>query len=282
MRLLILIAVGIFFMLTVFFISWRYIQYDLPQNSPETNELLKYGKEFLTALSRKDGAKIHQMFIPTFQRKYSIAQVQEVIDKWYSGDSYKKARFGMAKIFNLSGHISAWVSFKKNPDTKFIYQYWIKTDNGWKLMWLTGLLNHREFVYGNFDTTAQRIIMKLMLEEALSTNGFEEIFPEIKLKDVIVILLRPNYHYSEFSLPGKQLLWLTEIEIEGKYEKLGIDTYFDFGMVRVMDDIALGALDIVPIVEAVPKPKFKGRKSISMFFKKKANTWEYAGYGSIW
>jgi hypothetical protein len=114
----------------------------------------------------------------------------------------------------------------------------------------------------------------------------------------MVILYRPDRNFTKINLPKQKVLWLTEEEIRSKHHHYGINAYFEFGMIRVMDDIAIGALDIVSIphanqstsriessrrkVDFIGGSKTSRRRSISMFFKKVAGKWIFAGYGSKW
>lgn len=190
----------------------------------------------------------------------------------------------------LSGHITSWISFKDTPDSKFIYQYWIKSDSGWKLMWLSGILNYKDFNYGDWDTLAQHEVMQGMFEQAVSDSGLKALFQEFELTKNMVILYRPGCNCTKINLPEQKVLWLTEEEIKSKHHQYGINAYFEFGMIRVMDDIAIGALDIVSITSHKAnqshvtgvKALLNRRRSISMFFKKVAGEWIFAGYGSKW
>jgi hypothetical protein len=282
MRIIIVLIVSVILALTIFLIARSHIRTTFAREVTNEVELAKNGFSFLNALASKDGKRIHQMFNTAFQREISQEKLQEAIDRWYSGQSYKSVKTGFIHTVGLSGHITTWISFRNSPIPKFVYQYWIKTDSGWKLMWLTGILNHQDFVYGDYDTTAQQTIKQLMLEEAISDIGTEKIFPEVKLNNSVTVLRRPDRNSAKIKLPKNQVFWLTQDEIKKNYQRLGINTYFDFGMVRVMDGIALGALDIVPIFSAVPPPKIHRRRSVSMFFKKEAGDWVFAGYGSKW
>ncbi|MDH5683895.1 MAG: hypothetical protein OEZ20_05475 [candidate division WOR-3 bacterium] len=282
MRIFILAVVGLILLLAIFLISWRYLQTTYNQNIGARAELLKYETKFLNALAKKDGTKIHRLFNPAFQRKFSKDQVQEALVQWYSDQSYRTAKIGIVNIVGISGHITSWISFRNSPETKFIYQYWINNDSVWQLMWLTGILNHEDFEYGDYDTLAQREIMQLMLEETVSDSGFEKLFQQIDLTNTVVILRQPDRKQFSVRLPKNRVLWLTEDELKENYPFLGINTYLEFGIVRILDGIAIGALDIVPIHSAKPPPRIQRRHSVSMLFKKENKSWIFTGYGSIW
>jgi hypothetical protein len=284
MRIIIALLVTLILALVIFFIAQQNIKNTASNlgSTPAKAELLKLGIDFINALARKDGLVIHRMFNSTFQREIPPQKLQAAIDRWYAGRSFKKVKFGRVNIFGLSGHITSWVLFQNSNVPAFIYQYWIKTDRGWRLMWLTGILNHKEFIYGVSDTIAQKEIVQLMLEKAVSNLGLEKIFPQVDLAYNIAIIHRSGQGDVKINLPHNRIFWLTKEELHSKYNRLKINTYLEFGMVRVMDNIALGALDIIPITSALPPPEIKRRRSISMFFQKENDKWVFAGYGSMW
>ncbi|MEO0114223.1 MAG: hypothetical protein ABIK93_01955 [candidate division WOR-3 bacterium] len=282
MRIIIALIISLILAVAIFFIAQSNLK--SPKSAPiqAKSELLKFGIEFINALAQKDGGRIYRMFNSTFQKEIPLSQLQSAIDRWYEGKSFRGVKFGRVNIFGLSGHITSWVLLKGSKVPKFIYQYWIKTKQGWRLMWLTGILNHRDFVYGVSDTLAQQEIVGLMVEKAVSNLGFEDIFSGVDFTYNIAILHRPGQSDVKINLPHNRVLWLTEEELHSKYNQLKINTYLEFGMVRVMDNIALGALDIIPIPQARPRPEIKRRRSISMFFQKENGRWQFAGYGSKW
>ncbi len=281
MRVLIAVVVGVILALAIFLIVRSNIQGSVPGVSPERNELAKHGYSFLKALAQKDIAKIYRMFNIAFQKEISQEKLEKAINHWFSNDKYKTAKVGTVNISGLSGQITTWISFRKSSEPKFVYQYWINTNSGWRLMWLSGILNHRDFIYGDSDTTAQKEIMQLMIEQA-AAGLVEEIFPGLEIDEVIIVLKQLKRKYAKIILPENRVFWLTEDEIEKRYARFGIDTYFEFGMIRVLDGVAIGALDIVPILSAEPPPKITRRRSIEMFFKKINNEWVFVDYGSKW
>ena len=282
MRVLIVALVSVLIALAIFFIVRSHIQGNFPTTFSEDPELSKYGRKFLKALSCKDGNQIHQMFNETFQKEISQTKVQNAIDRWYERRTFEHVKIGIVRKVGLAGFITTWISFKKTIGEKFVYQYWIKTDDGLKLMWLSGILNHRDFMYGISDTSTVKKLMQLMMETAVSDSGIEEIFPQIDLVNTLVILRHPAQNFVNINLPKNQSFWLTVDELKNNYKRLGINTFFDFGVIRVMNDIAVGAIDIVPIASAIPPPKITRRRSIEMFFKKIDSKWVFAGYGSKW
>jgi hypothetical protein len=287
MRIIIALAVSVIIALAIFFIAQKNLRGTIVTHTIAKTELLQYGLRFINALARKDGSSIYHMFNSTFQREISPDQLDAAIERWYGSHLYRGVKFGTVNIVGLSGHITSWISFKDIPDTKFIYQYWIKSDSGWKLMWLSGILNYKDFNYGDWDTVAQHKVMQAMFEQALTDSGLKALFPEFELTKTMVILYRPERNFTEIKLPNQKVLWLTEEEIKNKFRHYGINAYFDFGMIRVMDDIAIGALDIVSITSRKQqgtslKALLNRRRSISMFFKKETGKWVFAGYGSKW
>ena len=282
MRIIIAVAVSVMLALAIFFIAQKNMHNKIAARDLAKVELLQRGLEFINSLVRKDGSHIYQMFNFTFQKKFSPNQLQGAIDHWYAERSYRGVKFGAVNILGLSGHITSWISFKNSPETKLIYQYWIKTDSGWKLMWLTGILNYKDYIYGDSDTIAQHEIMQRMFEEAISDSGIKTVFQQLELTKNLAILYRPQRNFTKIKLPKNRVVWLTQDEIKNEYQRLGINTYFDFGMIRIVDGIALGTLDIVPIPRTKQPPGIRRRRSIVMFFKKVTDDWVFAGYGNKW
>ena len=282
MRIIIAFTVSVIIALAIFLIAQKNLRGTIATHTLAKTELLQQGLKFVNSLARKDGSYIYRMFNSTFQREISLDRLDGAIEQWYGARSYRGVKFGTVNIVGRSGHITCWISFKDTPDSKFVYQYWIKSDSGWKLMWLSGILNYKDFTYGNSDTIAQHEVMQGMFKQAISDSGLKVIFPGFELTKTMVILYRPERNFTEIKLPKQKVLWLTEDEIKSKYRRLGINAYFDFGMIRVMDDIAIGALDIVSIPRTNQLSKTPRRRSISMFFKKVTGEWVFAGYGNKW
>jgi len=298
MRIIIAVIVSVLIALAIFFIAQKNLRGTIVTHTIAKTELFQKGLKFVNALAHKDGAGIYRMFNSTFQKEIGLEQFEGAIERWYGSNSYRSVKFGTVNIMGLSGHITSWISFKDTPESKFVYQYWIKSDGGWKLMWLSGILNYKDFSYGDWDTVAQHAVMQGMFEQAVTDSGLKALFQEFELTKNMVILSRPNCNFCKINLPKHKVLWLTEEEIKSKHHQYGINAYFDFGMIRVMDDIAIGALDIVTIPHAnqasarIESPRRKvdfiggskttRRRSISMFFKKVAGKWIFAGYGSKW
>jgi hypothetical protein len=290
MRIIIAVVISILIAMAILFIAQKNLRGTIVTHTIAKTELLQKGLKFINALARKDGEDIYRMFNPTFQREVSLKKLEGAIDGWYCGYSYREVKIGTVNITGLAGHITSWISFKDCHETKFVYQYWVKSDRGWELVWLSGILNYKDFNYGDWDTTAQHEVMQGMFEQAVSDSGLKALFREFELTRNMVILYHPDRNFTKINLPNQKVLWLTEEEIKSKHHQYGINAFFDFGMIRVMDDIAIGALDIVSInshkgnqsgITGVRALQNR-RRSISMFFKKVGGEWVFAGYGNKW
>lgn len=270
----------ILFLTVILIIEVRFLNQGQYLN-PEQKSLSIRIKEFLRALKDKDATRIYALFNNTFQREVNQTRVEEALTDWYNQRKIKRMKLGPINIFGLGGHISTWFTFHNSSEMGFIYQYWVKTDNGWKLLWLSNFLN-QSFLYGVSDTIVPKRIIPLMIKTITEEPGLSRVFPKMELGDRIAFLKNPLGFFYRVNSLKTRVFWISKEDVLKHARPLKINAVFNIALIRVIENIAIVSLDIIPIKSAVPPSGLTRTRGIQLFFKQTATDWEFAGYGVKW
>lgn len=272
--LLILITLFILFAFALFPFLYQAKYY--PQK--ESRSLFKTAERLKSLLKKKDGKGIYNLFNQTFQREISEERFLAAFNQWLKGKEVKKVETKFINITGFTGQVSTWL-WGDEKGYQYLFSSWIKTEKGWQILWLSSLLN-QDFAYGVGELKERRELLRLAVEKAFGADGFSEIFPEFDPPRSIVFLKKGRLEEKvKSSLP---VLWLTLEEIKEKSNYLSLPLYFDFGAIRIIDNLATVYLDIIPI-KGGGNQSFRHTRGLQFQFRRKENgTWEFVGYGSRW
>ncbi|MCS7250754.1 MAG: hypothetical protein NZ608_07570, partial [candidate division WOR-3 bacterium] len=202
--------------------------------------------------------------------------------EWLKGRKIDAARTKYISKTNYSATISHYIYFEKSKRHYYIATNWLNLKDTWYLVWISKILDHNKFAYGNKDKGEMKKILKKMIQVAFYENKINEIIPKFKKKDYLVILKKEREVEHNISFPNMRIKWLTLNEIRKYAYRLKLRYYIDFGTIRIFDNFAKGYIDIIPIIYESQKNLRLRSRGVEMFFKKNNNEWQFIGFGSRW
>jgi hypothetical protein len=258
----------------------------------DTTVLRDRSAEFASALRSERYDRAYRLFNAAFRAEIPEADFGRAVRGWLRGRRVSRVLTTHVQVQGLSGLISSNLYFYSNvqdtsredqPDARrnaedFLFQYWLRTGAGWELMWLNKALDPVAMDYGRKSEGVLQEILPLALEEIVTRRGLEGQTGMTSLSNYVILLSRTG-HERRPSLPNKSVLWLSEDSIRSLSRRRPLDYYIDIQPLRVINDVAVGTFDIVPLSRAVASPR---RRSIKLFFVKRGDNWEFANYGSNW
>lgn len=278
-RIVILIILAVIFCLLVSIRIAKYVtKQRLLQSNKERSLLLHEKTRLVKALEKNDISAIYSIFNATFRAEVDSQEFSSYLTTWLKGRKVKKVKLQKVMVFGRGGHITSWVSFNNNEKT-FLYQSWIKTKNGWKLLWLTRILPSNL----NYGATHKSEIFKIQqysLEKLIVENEISQITGDLTVPKTILIKRIENSPKHNFRLVNRTVHELTNDEIKRTAKKYGALFYLEFGSSRIIEDIATCYVDIHPLHKNIPHlHRIRGRQ---LYFVRENNQWVFDSYGTKW
>jgi len=248
----------------------------------DLSSLLSKVGRFNSALHKRDAREVYNLFNRQFQNETPFEKFATSFKRWIDGKKTDQIETRFINITGLIGQVSTWIwDEKRKGRYHYIFQSWVKTDDGWRLLWLSPLLDG-SFRYGMKDLAAVQEILRLAIENALSPGGLEKKFVEFDIPANIVFLKKGRPEELNLLSPDSRVIWLTLEEIKRRHRALSLPFYFDFGQVRIIDNIATAYIDIIPIKKTGRKNPFSRMRGLQFQFRKENGQWQFVGYGSKW
>jgi hypothetical protein len=274
-RLILIIIAGI---LICVLAGMKVYQYHLVQNKQNLQKesllLLQEENEFANALQKNDVNLIYNMFNSTFIRETDIQTFTSILENWLNGRSVKKLKVQNQLIYGRGGHITSWVSFN-NGEKEFLYQQWINTTNGWRLLWLTKLLPS-EFSYGVSDKKEIKNLQQQVLNQLIVEEGISLLIGDASIPETVIIVLDRNEKKSNLKLPDRTVREVPRDEIKKNMLAL---FYIKFATIRILEDIATSYVNIIcPLYEN--GSVYNRTRGIQLFFIKENGKWKFDSYGT--
>jgi hypothetical protein len=261
----------------------------------DTFALRSRAADLATSLRAGDVARIYRLFNSSFQDEIRLRQLDSAIRAWTRDRPIDGVATTYVKIQGIAGLVSSHIFFREPSrdtgnaprtvparprDYDFLFQYWLRSPEGWELMWLTKILDPISMDYGRQDTAAIEEIVQLALDEIVTRRGIQEIFGIRSLSDRVVLVSAkpPDIHLS---LPGKRVIWIAKDSLDAYRATFKPDFYVEVQPLRILKSIAVGTFDVVPLTgksgAATNRPR-----SIKLFFTKVEGKWTFANYGGKW
>jgi hypothetical protein len=255
----------------------------------DTSTLRGRELEFIDALNAGRVGRIFRLFNSDFREEITEDQLADGIRLWLAGRKIRRIAVTHIEVAGLSGLVSSNVYFERSDTSRnarassqdYLFQSWIRTPDGWQLLWLNKILDPVAQDYGRRDTGAIREVLQLSLDEIITGTGLERTLG-VEVSGAPIVLLSHGASDRAVSLTGRKVLWLTRAEIADREQQLGIKFFIDVQPIRVLKHIAIGTFDIVPLS---PGPDGRRRpRSIKLFLVRDSarGKWEFADYGSRW
>ncbi len=278
-KIIIIVFLGIAFCTISAFRILQYVYYINRQKiSKEQQVLLNEVIKMHHALKSSNDTLLFHIFNPTFIREVDTQKFKTALNKWRNGRKLKRIKIQRFMIFGRGGHVTCWVTFD-NKEKTFLYQSWINTSAGWKLMWLTKVLPH-SLSYGTSDEKQIQKLKQLTLQELIGNRSITRINQNLPIPETLVVVLPKGTKKSIFRIPGHVIKQLTHDEIKANVSKLHAYYYLEFATIRVLDDIATSYIDIYPLYVKVPG--LSRIRGLQLFFIRKNNQWEFDDQGTKW
>jgi hypothetical protein len=249
--------------------------------------------EFGEALTALHMNRIYRLFNSGFRNEIPEAQLDSSIRLWLDGRQVRGVRTTHLEVKSLSGLVSSTVIFtppdslepqrrtrfkERDRQQEYLFQYWIRTSEGWCLMWLNKVLDPIAMDYGHTDSSAMGEVRQLALNEALTNGGIQKQVGLTQARNRLV-LLSHGADDRKLQLPETKIVWLSKDSISALGAKLGVNYYLDILPTRTFQDVAIASLDIIP----VPPYTQGGRsRNIRLFFVRDQGKWRFADYGVKW
>jgi hypothetical protein len=261
----------------------------------DTLRLHGRSSEFSVALKQEKSEAIYRLFNSRFRAEVGLAEFDTAFRKWVRNRPVSLVLITHIELHGISGLVSTNVYFDaaegdsvepggsgRNPCAyDFLFQYWVKTGEGWELMWVNKILDPVAQDYGRSDTLAARQIVQMALNGLITDQGLQAQLRLSRTPDTIVLLdhgpLGPDYRTR---LQGRTTLWMTRDSIYRRRQELGIKFYIDVQPMRVLKDVAMGTFDVIPLAAGPGAPTHP--RSLKLLFVRKQGKWTFADYGANW
>lgn len=240
--------------------------------------LMKACRKLIKGLKENNDFLVYSLFNTTFIKENNYDSFASVLTQWRGGRKIKKIKIQKLSVLGRGGNITSWVTFD-NREQKFLYQSWIKTKTGWKVLWLSKLLP-QTFAYGVDDREEIKQIKLLALKELIPQQGIKRIIVEHPIPETIIIATAKGTPKLYPRLPNYVIREWTPEEIKRYYFKTGALFFLEFATIRILDDIATCYVDIKPLYRQIPR--LTRNRGLQLYFIKENNTWYFDSYGSKW
>ena len=259
-------------------------------NPNDTTALQEKAAEFAGALQARKTRKLYELFNSTFQAEVPFADFDSSVLGWLGHRVITHVYPVHFEIRSVSGMVNSYLTFdprsvkdrvSRYPE-EFLFQYWIRTASGWRLMWLSKMLDPVAMNYAHTDTAAMCQILRLALSRIITDRGLQDQLGTITTPHEIV-LRSGSAAQCHVDLPGRKVTWLSLDSIVAARKTLGVNFFIEIPSVRIFEDVAIGTFDIVPLV--FDTFSLSHRRSIKLMFTRdsaESNDWQFADYGMKW
>lgn len=275
---LLIVLIGIFSILCVIQIRRLLIFANRFKMSDEQKELLTEAQKMHLALRQGNDSILYDFFNNTFKQEIDIDRFKLALNEWRNNRKVTKVKVQQVKVYSLGGHITSWVTFN-NKEKFFLFQSWIKTNDGWKLMWLTKILP-QTFSYGMSDEIQIQRLKQLTLIELIDKQLLKQIHPDLPIQETLVVVLPLGMKKSHFRIPNHVIKQLLKTEITENIRNLHAYYYLEFAAIRVLDNIATAYVDIYPLYQNVPG--LRRVRGLQLYFVRDNGQWKFLHLGTKW
>jgi len=240
--------------------------YQLNQRCQEVARLLATG----------DSRQAYELFVPQFQKEVSFARFDSALVNWYRGRRLTRVKSQLIDVRGLGGHASTWVFFQGEPTYNYVYQNWLYTDDGWRLVWLSNILN-QTMQFGHRDSQALAAVAQAALDYVASPAGLSETRSGLVLPDTVVVSW-PGSDVS-FRSGHRPVLTIPLADEPGRMPR--VPFFFRFGQIRVLGNLATCAVDLKP-TKWKRLSSLRSTHSLQLFFDRKNGAWLLNSSGKKW
>jgi len=243
-------------------------------------QLARQTQRLTEALVANRSRDIYDMFTPPFAAEHPFARFDSAMSRWSRGRRIVRASHKVVEISGPAGHVSSWFVFEGDRDYNYIYQNWLNTPRGWRLVWLSRILD-TTFVYGQTDSQELAKAAEVGLRYVLSKPGLARLRSRFVRPDTVVIIRRDRPGEGDFSLDGLPVFWTTMEEIQQGQHVPRSQFFLSLALVRLMGEMALVTVDVVPTAhDANGEPR--RRRGMEVYLERAGSDWRFHDVGKTW
>jgi len=222
---------------------------------------------------------IYRMFMPAFAAEHSYASFDSAFARWLRGRRIVRASHKVVDIKGPSGYVSSWFVFEGDHDYNYVYQNWLNTGHGWQLVWLSRILD-TSFTFGQTDSLGLVRAAEAGLRYVLSKPGLELFKSGFRRPDTVVMTRLGKPGEGDYQL-GQPVFWVTPEALRAGACIPRTQFLLRLALVRLMGDIALVAVDVVPTAR-----DFLGRRrrphGVEVYLQRSGTEWRFLEVGKKW
>jgi hypothetical protein len=248
---------------------------------PKTYYLLEHrAQQFAEALVAGHGRAVYDFFLPAFRAEVGFARFDSALQDWYGGRRASMGRARVQDIGGLGGSVATWVVFRGELDYSYVFGSWLFASDTWRLAWVSNIID-QSFQYGRRDTAELRRIAAAALRFLVIDRGLRQINRRLPVPDPVVVLLRDIAGGEKLVVPGHEVVMIGPEQLRRPDRLPRVPFLFDFALIRILDDIALCAVDIRP-----PGTGDAGtldrRRGLRLYFRRQDDGWQFVSSGRVW
>lgn len=263
--------------------SFRYYRFNFfPRRLGQdihVNALMKEVKKFNRSLQKNDTRAIYNLFNSSFRNETSFEEFHQAYLVWLNNRKFTEMKIQQVGASERTGFVACMLAFKNKPEA-FLYQSWIKTGSGWKIVWLNRLLPREMLSYGENQVAEIQIIKNRTLHELFNNNLIYLIIGNVETPKEIFIEAVPNHPPVDYVLSNYTIRELPIKDIMKQLPNTDAFFWLEFATVRIIDDIASIYIDIHPMYPNLPG--LSRTKGVQLYFIKQDNYWHFDSPGSHW
>jgi hypothetical protein len=250
--------------------------------APSTDyyQLERRSQEFTRMLTAGNSRQIFSMFVPQFQDEVGFQRFDSALSAWYAGRRIARAKSMVVNVSGLGGHASTWVFFPGKQDYSYVYQNWFYTDQGWKLAWLSHILN-QSHQFGQGDTEELASIAQAGLGYLATPPGLNSISPGLRLPDTLVVVWHMYRNGMRFRVPGHEVVLLAPRQAGDKKNMPRAPFLFQIAAIRLLGNFATCAIDLIPTPPGKSGP-LRRTRSTQLYFEDHDGVWSLHSLGRKW
>ena len=243
-------------------------------------ELVLYDnvKKMHSALTRGNDSLLFRMFNQTFIKEVEFEDFSFYLDNWRNNRTVRQVKMQHIEIMGRGGHVTSWVTFH-NRQKFFLFQSWINTKKGWKILWLNKALPN-ELFYGQPNEKELRKLKLSVLHELITNQNIQRITGNLPLPDTLIVIQPDDMAQSRFHIEGYEIIEMSKSDIKSHVGKINAPFYLEFATIRIVDDIATCYIDVHPLYKF--GPPLDRTRGLQFYFIWKNNRWEFDSQGSKW
>ena len=223
---------------------------------------------------------IYRVFTPAFSAEHSFASFDSALSRWSRGRRIVRASHKVVEIKGPAGYVSSWLVFEGENDYHYVYQNWLNTAHGWRLVWLSHILD-TTFAYGQTDSIELARAAEVGLRYVVSKPGLARFRSGFAPPDTVVILRYNRPGEGDYQVDGIPTYWTSMSQMVQGAHAPKTQFLLRLALVRLMDEMALVTVDVIPTGRD-QEGKTPRRRGMEVYLERVGGDWRFRDVGKIW